>query len=231
MEMAMKGVEDIQKMTHPDNKVNKLQYKSQGKRGYQQQQQQKSTQTKCWRCGGAHDPPSCSFKNSQCYKCKYTGHIKSQCEAVKQFLKRKKQWKQGAHHLVESDTSEEEEELSHLEVVEPATLNRLSRSQPYEVNLFLNSMPVSMELDTGSPWTILSSATHKKLGQASQLQKTEVRLRTYNGTPVSIQGQAQVDVQLDQGKPPKSLTVLVVSKGVDLLGRDWIKELPLALGQ
>ena len=38
MEMANKDVEDIQKMTHTDNKVNKLQYKSQGKRGYQQQQ-------------------------------------------------------------------------------------------------------------------------------------------------------------------------------------------------
>ena len=54
---------------------------------------------------------------------------------------------------------------------------------------------------------------------------------TYNGTLVSIQGQAQVDVQLEEGKPPKSLTVLVVSKGVDLLDRDWIEELPLALGQ
>ena len=183
------------------------------------------------RCGGTHDPPSCSFKNIQSYKCKYTGHIKSKREAVNQFLKRKKQWKQGAHHLVESDTSDEDEELSHLEVVEPATLNRMSLSQPYEVNLFLNSMPVSMELDTGSQWTILSSATHKKLGQGSQLQKTEVRLRTYNGTPASIQGQAQVDVQLQEGKPPKSLTVLVVSKGVDLLGRNWIEELPLALGQ
>ena len=43
----------------------------------------------------------------------YRTHFKSQCEAVKQFLKRKKQWKQGAHHLVESDTSDEEE-LSHL---------------------------------------------------------------------------------------------------------------------
>ena len=87
-------------------------------------------------------------------------------------------------------------------MVEPATLNRLSRSQLYEVNLFLKSMPVSMGLDTGSLWTILSSATHKKLGQASQLDKTEVRLRMYNGTPVSIQGQAQVDVQLEEGKPP-----------------------------
>ena len=83
--------------------------------------------------------------------------------------------------------------------MEPATLNRLSQSQPYEVNLFMNSMPVSMKLDTGSPWTILSSATHEKLGQASQLEKTEVRLRTYNGTPVSIQGQAQIDRSQTRG--------------------------------
>ena len=232
MEMASKDVEDIQKMAHPDSKVNKLHFKYHGRRGQQQQQPpRKSAQTKCWRCGGAHDPTSCSFKNSQCYKCKYTGHTKSQCEAVQQFLKRRKQKKQGTYHLVESDTDDDEEELSHLEVVEPATLNRLSRSQPYEVNLYLNDVPVSMELDTGSPWSILSSATHSKLGQASQLEQTDVRLRTYNGTPVSIQGQAQVRVQLGEGEPPKSLTVLVVSKGVDLLGRDWIEELPLALAQ
>ena len=34
-----------------------------------------------------------------------------------------------------------------------------------------------------------------------------------------------------EGQPLKSLTVLVVPRGVNLLGRDWIEEIPLALGQ
>ena len=150
MEMASKDVENIKKMTHPDAKVHKLHDKSHARGG---KQKKPESQLKCWRCGGKHSPHSCSFKSSQCYRYKSTGHTKSQCDAVQQFLKTRKQQKQGAYCLKGGET-DDSEELSHLELVNAATLNGLSKSQPYEVNLTLNEVPVSMELDTGSPWSI-----------------------------------------------------------------------------
>ena len=124
---------------------------------------------------GRHNPHSCSFKSSQCYKGKSTGHTKSQYDAVQQFLKRRKQQKQGAYYLEDGEMGDSSEEISHLGLVNAATLNCLGRSQPYEVELTLN-------------------ATYEKSGNASQIQETEVHLETYSGSQISIQGQAQVNV-------------------------------------
>ena len=233
MEMAFQNVEDIKQLALTEkvtsSGVNKLYHSKErgGKHGKQRYYKPADeTSRKCWRCGGRHEPHSCGFKSSQCYKCQRTGHTKSQCEAVKKFLKTR-----GKQHYLEEGTSEEESEgeLSHLELADVGQVNRLTKAPPYEVRLLLNTKPVKMELDTGSPWSILSLESFQEISELDAIQETPVRLKTYSGSKVEIRGQAEVTVQHEAGQPGKKLTVLVVPRGINLLGRDWIEDIPLSL--
>ena len=38
----------------------------------------KSTKS-CWRCGEKHNPETCKYRDSACYRCKKVGHLKTRC--------------------------------------------------------------------------------------------------------------------------------------------------------
>ena len=131
----------------------------------------------CYRCGGAHLATTCKFKTAVCHFCKKRGHIASVCRTKQsQAVKRRN------HHL---DVSEDESESYSL-----YTVNGKS-SEAMQVHLTMNSVPVSMELDTGAAISLINSATYHRIAQASQLnplQKSQVTLKTYTGETINTLG-------------------------------------------
>ena len=62
------------------------------------------------------------------------------------------------------------------------------------------------------------------------LQPTTVRQRTYTGQAISVLG--QVPVKVRYGQKNYLLSVLVVEgEGPNLMGRNWLRELKVTLGQ
>ena len=64
------------------------------------------------------------------------------------------------------------------------------------VELTLNTVPVSRELDTDAALSLINMETYHKIAQSSQLplQKSDIMLRTYTGECINISGSAEVKV-------------------------------------
>ena len=58
------------------------------------------------------------------------------------------------------------------------------------------------------------------------MKPSRIRLKSYTGDSVSVLGEAEVQVQFDPQEKPRQLNLLVVQKGVALLGRDWLEQCP-----
>ena len=98
------------------------------------------------------------------------------------------------------------------------------------LELTLNTVPVSMELDTGAALSLINMATYHKIAQSSQLplQKSDVILRTYTGEHINIRGSVEVKVYY-QGKTKTLRLQVVEGEGPNLLGHDWLETLQVRL--
>lgn len=240
MEIANKDVEKLKVLSRMPDGSSPTVDKIQDRRPSTPQPFKKWTQTKhqqrsspdgrpttpktCWRCGGQHAPPFCRFKDEQCFKCQKFGHTKSQCENVQKYKKAR-----SSHHLEEDEESDGECEpvakgtMSHIR---NGSVNKIDYQEPYKAQIILNGFQTEMEIDTGSPWTMISNEVYSNVGRPDKLTRSKLSLKTYTGSIVPIVGEAQVDVKLDNSHTPRKLSLIVVEKGVNLLGRDWIQEAP-----
>ena len=248
MEMASRDVEKIEEISQPESQsassqVNKMQPQrsqkqkfaskspgaSQSKRQLEENAKparRSYTQQKCWRCGAAHAHDTCSFKTEKCYKCRRMGYTKSQCDKVQEFNRHYQRKTQRAHHLEDEESLENEPAiLSHIKA--PAV--RLLKCKPYYVTMDINGKKINMEVDTGSPWSIVSYKTFTEIGNPDELQPCNPRLTTYTGDRVPLIGEASVHVKHLSSQQMKSLPLLVVQDGVNLMGREWIENFPSSL--
>ena len=114
----------------------------------------KQSTKECYRCGGRfHDPDKCRYKDEECYKCRKKGHKASQCLGKRKPGFRKSGKSGNTHHLETTDESGEEE-------CEEYTMFHMTAKErePYRVELQLNGVQTSMEVDTGAA---LRSSTKK----------------------------------------------------------------------
>ena len=91
-----------------------------------------------------------------------------------------------AHQLTSADPgSEEEQPLYHLEQ---------HKASPIKVNVQVNGVPVSMELDAGAAVSVMSQQQQKELFSTAQLRPSKVILRTYTAQSVGVVGTLPVKV-------------------------------------
>ena len=91
------------------------------------------------------------------------------------------------------------------------------------VELGIKDQKVKFELDTGSPYTMISEETMEKVG--GQLSETKIKIKSYTGHPVQISGETYLDVKYrNQVKKAK---MLVTKLQPNLIGRDLISELDI----
>lgn len=165
----------------------------------------------CIRCGFRdHKSPDCPHINTKCYKCEKVGHLASCC--LSKTDKPKKQSTKQVNVL--ESVGEPSEYYLHA-------LQAKSTVKPITVTFMVNGLPIEMELDSGSPVSLISEDTY--LSHQRSLPRpaeTDIKLKCIRG-PIPVQGTLTVDVSLGETKSQQ--TLLVVScKSPNLCGRDWM---------
>ena len=119
--------------------------------------------------------------------------------------------------------------VHHTDGADVAETSRPRRSRPpYFVPVHLNGRALEMELDTGAAVSVCSEKAFRELWPSGgpSLEHCAQTLKTYSGEPLSVCGQAMVDVQY--GDVSVCLPLVVVrGDGPCLFGRDWLAHIKL----
>ena len=106
------------------------------------------------------------------------------------------------------------------------------KNKPMTVDLTLNGVPATMEVDTGAAISVINQGTFQNVckqgATAVSLQQSKVQLRTYTGEAIKVLGAAALRVKL--GDREEGLFAQVVDgAGPNLLGRDWLSAFEVTL--
>ena len=106
------------------------------------------------------------------------------------------------------------------------TINHLSGENPMKVTITVDNQPIEMEIDTGASVSIMPYSTFRNRWPSKSLGSANCVLKTYDGTPIPIKG--EVEVQVQHNGQSATLPLLVVeTDGVTLLGRNWLEKLQM----
>ena len=125
-------------------------------------------------------------------------------------------YKQPAHYV---ETDEDEESAYTLFTVQGRT------GDPIMVDVTVNSVPVTMELDTGASVSVLSNSTYLDLhcqGHVGPLQPSSTELKSYTGDAIPVLGSTPLQARYCSGKQVSVVAQVVGGDGPNLLVRDWL---------
>ncbi|UYV64000.1 K02A2.6-like [Cordylochernes scorpioides] len=161
----------------------------------------------CIRCKGNHMPNVCKFRNAKCFKCGKIGHLQKAClTRVKKF-----------EYLNRSNSD------TYLHCIGTESL-----SNPFYIMVKLDNHDVAMLIDSGSAYSLLNKETFLKYWRVTQLEKSEVLLKTWSSSNVKILGKLFVKAKVTNGF--KKLSILVADGlGPNILGRQWFEAFRLRI--
>ena len=198
----------------------------------------------CWNCGkDGHTSRSaeCPARGQTCRHCSKVGHYAVVCRgraAAERHTSGRGSSRHSGHagnrrrsksgnrhrnqHGVQANYIDGDLEAV-TEVVGSVRINSVQVCKPgafKEVRCCLADVPVSFLLDLGAKVSIVSSAQYgSTLQRVTNLQPSDVTLRTYSGQPIECLGRMQVPVSLDEVRLP-SFTFYVTAKGESVMGVD-----------
>lgn len=178
----------------------------------------KPPKSKCYRCNGnGHSPNNCAFKECICHHCKKKGHIRKACRLRNPT---------GVKTIKE--VTEEPLGMTSADVDSEYTLFALTTQhrKPIAVDVMVDGCPIQMEVDTGASRSIISEDSFQRKFPQRLLGKSKVRLKTYGGHYVQVQGEVEVVVSY-QDQKAKLMLLVVQGEGPSLMGRDWLSVLKL----
>lgn len=123
---------------------------------------------------------------------------------------------------------EEEGTKTRNEYPEYTLFNVPSRSQksPLQVTVEVDHMPLTMEVDTGAAFSIISWRTYDQLFSSRCFRKTDEKLKTYLGEMLPMFGKFHADIEYNHQKQ-NLLLVVAGEVGPSLLGCNWLSYLRL----
>ena len=192
----------------------------------------------CYRCRGRnHTHDDCYYKEQECGTCGKIGHISRACKTGKrdesgpQDKERQKKprgkpdksSRSSRVHQVHSH--HESDDYSETEVLNITDVNTLNTDK-FMVKPQINGVEINMEIDTGSGVTLIHESTYKEHFSELKLDPSETVLQSFTGELFRPLGTLSVDVRLFGTR--RKLLLHVTRHGKhSLLGRDWIRALPL----
>ena len=186
--------------------------------------------TVCKHCGkNNHKASQCHFKDAVCNNCQKKGHLAKICRAPRQTrdtrrTKKKSQVHRGAHWVDTGQSERDSDTDSELPLFKIKDSSKAVH--PITVDMEISGKALNMEVDTGAAVSIISKATYQKLFSQVPLKSASIRLRTYTGDPITVEG--KMITQVKYGSQRKELSLIVVKgDGPSLFGRNWLDHFQL----
>uniref|UniRef100_UPI00398F2777 uncharacterized protein n=1 Tax=Pristiophorus japonicus TaxID=55135 RepID=UPI00398F2777 len=179
----------------------------------------------CWRCGGSHGAHQYRFAEYTCNTCHTKGHLQRMCK------------RNMIHHVAEEMVDDLLSSEEHCGLGRRASQPQVEEddafglytctddSAPMIMEVKINGVPVSMEVDMGSGQSLMSQEIFDKLwiNPAAQpkLVPVTAKLRTYTKELIPVLGKA--DVQVSHGDKTHGLPLWIIAgDGPTLLIRRWM---------
>lgn len=164
---------------------------------------------KCGCCGLTHDSP-CRFIDFICRRCDQKGHLERVCNSPARSGQQKKNSK-GPSRSVHNITS-----------VQVGVDQKIA-------TISFGEQIVQFEVDSGSPYTIISEKLRKKVLPHVTLSTGRMHLTDYQGGTIGVKGETRTAI-IYNGKTVKNLPLVVVShNAAPIVGRNWFAPLGIRL--
>ncbi|CAF0711795.1 unnamed protein product [Adineta steineri] len=162
----------------------------------------KFNKTTCASCGSTdHARLTCRFRDVVCRNCKKSGHIAKVCR---------------------STSDDNKKQLNSVSVL---SIKKPDFDQPIDLRLQINNMPIKLQLDTGSPITLVTEQVWEQLGKPN-LNQIKMNINSFTGHRITLKGERMVKVEY-MDKSMQLKMHVVNGYGNNILGRDWIYALNL----
>eukprot|EP00731_Ephydatia_muelleri_P020855 Em0013g582a len=192
-----------------------------------------ASRPRCYRCGGrSHRPQDCRFMKEQCRFCRKQGHIERVCKAKEREVEKLRQ-RGGRRRVDMVDMEKHGEQGEKTEENFPlywgegvGGQGQWKSGKPVLVKVFIEGIPLNMELDTGAAVSLLPFSVYQAKFQHLPLRTTKTGLKTYTGEQVTPKGQIVVNVTKESQTVTLPL-IVVDGNGPPLLGRNWLASIPI----
>lgn len=174
----------------------------------------------CQACGGQHDAGSCKFRIYVCRVCNREGHLKKMCPKLST---------NGANYVDGNyleDSNHSDSDGSAEVILTVNNLNCLEQYEPYKIKLVVNNTQLTMEIDTGSTISCISTECFYKKFKDCKLVNSNLFIRYYTGEKVKVVGKIQPTVKF-RNKEQKLNLYVVKDARTSLLGREWLEKLEI----
>lgn len=162
------------------------------------EENEKAPFTPCWNCGSMHYSANCTHKNHKCKECGQLGHKEGYCMSAKKARKKFKKRKS-------------------FEIKSVFTDNLQNRRRFVQVEM--NGKSTSLQLDTGSDFSVISEKTWKRIGEPASTP-AYVKAFSASGKPLKIVSQFISDVTINN--VTHRARVFVAKQQLHLLGLDFV---------
>ncbi|XP_058026040.1 uncharacterized protein LOC131191673 [Ahaetulla prasina] len=196
----------------------------------------KSFEFPCSSCGGNHQRNNCRFRDATCRRCEKKGHLAHVCRATSP-IQVSRQRNRGEWRPASQQTSPRRREQNgrqqkgaYANLITIGSAITKPEEKTYTM-VTVDGKKIKMEVDTGSPITIVSWPIIQKLLphiKENHLQAQYLRIRDFQGNKVPVKGTATVNVVYGQYKEKLPITI-VQGNLPSLMGWDWIRKLGIGL--
>lgn len=167
---------------------------------------------KCYRCGKTGHPRSkCRVdSNVKCFRCNKTGHLANACQNTSQ-----------------PKSTRETAESNFVYISKVIDTYKVSHLDKIYVTVKINNYDCKMEVDTGSPVSIISRENFKKLApHIRRLEKVHTHFISYTKDPIRILGKIKVSVKYEN-QSIRGDSYIADNDLHTLCGREWMRKIKL----
>ena len=193
----------------------------------------------CYRCGLAnHSPDNCFYRDRKCNACGMVGHKALVCRkrdriAEKQSTQNRKTTQHSTNSVAPTLESANEQVDGSTQPLLPSILEHIGGEKqrlvpPIQVRVLLNEYVITLDVDTGSPITVITERVWREVLTSPHLVSTNLAVHSYSGHTLKILGAFEGCVQFKGRR--ETLTCYVASGTQScLFGRDAIKKFDIDL--